>query len=500
MRRNAVRVGSVAVTACLSIGCGMVAASAIALPGLWLPIVLLAVLCVGVAAWSFAADRDPVSPLILLAFLFVVLYVLRPLYILSSGHWGPTRVLDDRAVTTQTLHVMSRASWIVLLGFIALTLGFALHRSLNERSPGTWRMIRLRVRTPPRSVPKVGSAARFIVASGTLAAYAYWQLIRQTGGFSAYLHALSARGGFFFGRAYLLAVTLPLKVATLIVVGLVLASGNVSKRRLVGVAVLVVAVSAGDFLTGGRAGLLLGTLLPAILLSHYLRRPLHMRAIVVLCGAALLVFVAARVVTRDAVIQNAPRTQVLVAALRHLPATTVGGREAIEYDSLMTLVGDSHLTSLLGRTYVPIVTFPVPRAIWAGKPAGGGSTWFTRTYYPEYYAAGGHTETSISFIGESYANFGIAGVAVGLFLLGVFVSVLYTRLVRASDVRTVLLYALILGYVVTLIRGDAFHSVTWAAMTVAVALASWPVIVTRETADQRAIRSRQERRYADGLA
>ena len=500
MRRDALRLGPIGITAGLSIVCGIAAASGFSTPGLWLPLALLTVLCLAVGTWSYVTDRDPVSPPILIACLFFVLYVLRPLYILSSGHWGPTRVLDDRAVTAQTVDVMTRASWIVLAGFIALGFGYGLHRSLNQRPQGAWRTIHESVRRFPRPVLRGGSATRFILVSGLLAAYAYWELVRQAGGFAAYLHALSARGGFFFGRAYLLAVTLPLKVATLIVVGVLCASDTIPRRKVFLATILVAAVAAGDFLTGGRAGLLLGTLLPVVLLSHYLRRPLRVRAIVILAAVGLFVFVAARVVTRDAVIQNAPRTQVLVSSLRHLPATTVGGRETIEYDSLMTLVGDSQLKPLLGRTYLPIFTFPVPRALWAGKPAGGGDTWFTEKYYPEYYAAGGHTETSISFVGESYANFGVAGVVAGFFLLGLFVSVLYTRLTRAEDVRTALLYALVLGYVVTLLRGDAFHSVTWAAMTVAVAVLTWPVIATREGATSHTTQPSQEGEYAGGIA
>jgi len=239
---------------------------------------------------------------------------------------------------------------------------------------------------------------------------------------------------------------------------------------------------SGDALTGGRATLLLGTLLPALVVVHYLRKPLAGSALLAIAAAGLVVFVGMRVATRDVVYEGREqsRTDVFRAALFDLPAQTVGGREVIAFDSLVTLVGGSQDSGmpLNGRTYSPIATFPIPRALWPDKPEGGGNAWFTRTYFPAYY--GPHRiETSVSFVGESYANFGAAGVVVLPFALGLALSLLYRSLRATSDVRFVVAYALLLGYFFTLLRGDAFHSVTGAAMTFALLLVLWPVLTER---------------------
>jgi oligosaccharide repeat unit polymerase len=486
LRRDTLRVvPAYAGIGVVSIGAGALTASTFTGAHLWMPLTLLAVMCLGSAAFSLAVEKDPFSPPIIVGSVFSILYLARPLYILSLGHWGPTRALDDRPVTSLTMVVMSRTSWYVLLSFFAWTVGYGLCRffATSPQAAGQWRGIRDSVSGGAERL-RVRAAVRLVIVTGALAAFAYWHLIRQAGGLGPYVHALSARSGFFYGRAYFVAVTLPLKVVTLIVLALLFTRGSLTRKQVVLTTGLVIAVSVGDLLTGGRAGLLLGTLLPVVLLRHYLQRPLRLGLVLPLVAVALVAFVGVRAVTRDSVIEHDSRTTALSDALRSLPRTTVGGREAIEYDSLMTLVGDPSPHFQEGRTYLAILTFPIPRALWHGKPAGGGDTWFTETYFPDYYNAGGHTETSVSFIGESYANFGPAGIVVASLILGMFVAALYARLLRARTPRNVLLYSVLIGYVVTLFRGDAFHSVTWSVMTVALLFVLWPRLAGRvQTAD-----------------
>ena len=128
---------------------------------------------------------------------------------------------------------------------------------------------------------------------------------------------------------------------------------------------------------------------------------------------------------------------------------------------------------------LPVLTFPVPRRFWPGKPLGGGNTWFTTTYYPAYYATG-KIETSLSFVGELYANVAIAGVILGMGLLGVAVSRLYQVLLSARSLVNVLFYTVTLGYVFTLLRGDVFHSVTNWMLTLVVGLVVWWTMTRRD--------------------
>jgi hypothetical protein len=457
----------------VAVAAGLMVAARLDFSGVWLPLVLTATACLALVVWGLVVDRDTLSPGVLFGLTFFVLYVLRPLYIISSGRWGPTRQLDDRSVASLPADALARTSWIAFLGVGMLAVAYVFHRG---RAISAGPEDRRRSETPQLRLVNLRLA---IVLTGGLAAYAYWSLIRQTGGFQAYLTALSARGGFFFGRAYIVMVGFPLKIVTLVFVATLLSRRRLARRHVWVAGFLVVAVSVGDFLTGGRAGLLLGTLLPVLLIRHYLRSRVRLLGLATCVAVGLVLFVGSRVVTRDAVYAHESRAAVFVSAIRHIPTTTVGGREAIDFDSLLTLVSQPSLRRARGGTYIPILTFPIPRAVWANKPAGGGDTWFTETYFPEYYATGGHTETSISFIGEAYANFGVAGVLFGSLLVGMLLSFLYTRFVEQRDVRGVVLYSITVGYVLTLLRGDAFHSVTSAVVSIVLACCVWPLVVFR---------------------
>jgi oligosaccharide repeat unit polymerase len=435
--------------------------------GVWLPLVVLALMLGAAIAVGVRDHRDPFSPLVVLPVVLLLLYFVRPLYILSSGRFGPTRAVDDRAVTPDVLPAIAHALWLAVLGIGCLLAGFALHGLMT----GSIHAVRARGKRSNMSFSLAGRDRVVVVLGSALAltVYGYWVLVRQAGGFSQYLSALSLRGGFFFGHAYVVAITLPLKVTALILAASIFRRSRIGAGTWFGLVFVFAVVAFGDFLTGGRAGLLLGTLLPVVMLYHYVRRPLRARAIGLFVVAALIIFVAARVVTRDAIYAQGDgqsRVSILESSLLHLPTTTVGGREAIEFDSLVTLVRNPQPRLLLGRTYAPIVTFPIPRTLWAGKPIGGGNTWFTQAYFPEYYALG-RTETSVSFFGETLANFGIAGIALLSFLFGSGLAAVYAGFRReGGSPLSCIYYAITLGYSLTLIRGDAFHSVTWLAMTV----------------------------------
>jgi hypothetical protein len=213
---------------------------------------------------------------------------------------------------------------------------------------------------------------------------------------------------------------------------------------------------------------------------------------------ALLFFVVARVATRDSVYQNqggATGGSVLALAgeqLRSLPQSTLGAKDAVPYDSMTMIVRARDRGSLdlqLGRTYVPILTFPVPRFLWPDKPLGG-NAFFTERYYPGFFgeSRGERTETSISFAGETYMNFGVGGVAIGFFVLGFALSAGYRRLAARREVWAALLYAMTLGYVVTLMRGDAFNSVTNWALTVGALAVLYQVLARRLPAGTSAAR------------
>jgi hypothetical protein len=435
---------------------------------LWIFVTL--VLSCGAIAISVARERDPLSPLVVIPVAFIILYVFRPLYILGSDSWGPTTVAEARGVTPSVVATMAHASRLVCLAMVMFVVGYLLQRAKRPLRREQWRQVRERVRRSigPMSF-KGETAAALLVVTLVLAVYAYGSLIAEAGGISAYISELSVRSGFFFGRSYLTTVALPLKVVVLSILAVLLLRGRLKPRLRVVAVVLLLIVVTGDFLTGGRAAMLTGTLLPAVLLVHYLRRPLRLAAVLGLVLVGLLMFIVVRVVTRDAVYQGAEgkgTVALIQDAVLNVPKTTVGGQDAIPYDSLMVLVeADARGAPLQwGSTYLPIFTYPIPRAVWPGKPLGGGNVWFTQKYFPTFYGTE-KIETSISLIGESLVNFGIVGVALVMLAFGFGLSWMYARFVTRSGIIGAVAYAVSLGYAITLMRGDAFHSVTSLALT-----------------------------------
>jgi len=441
-----------------------------------LPLVLVALACLLLGVYSGVVERDALAPLSILSVLFLIVYVLRPIYVLSSGRIGPTRAIDDRWVSPEIVGYMERALWLVLLALASLFIGYVLHRA---RGGGC----------VPATVAATETGASLSRAGTTLAvagavvvsALAYVSLIREVGGVAAYLSALSLRSDLFFGRGYLAVAALPLKAVTLTILAVVLARGAIPPRARWAIGGLIAIVLVSDFLTGGRAALILGTVVPVLLILHRTRRNIRLKVLVPVLAIVVVVFVGMRVVTRDVVHEanrGKTRTQLVTSALMDLPADTVGGRDAVLFDSLTRLVeAEAHGSEILrGRTYAAILTFPVPRAIWAGKPLGGGNAWFTSTYYPNFYGQG-NVETSISLLGESYANFGPAGVVVVFFLFGWVLSTLYARMMGDARATAVPIYAVTFAHLIQIVRGDAFHAVTSWAMIVVLLLLARPMIV-----------------------
>lgn len=473
------KVVSAAVTALAAVGLGLalpayVPSAAVA----W--IVVVAVLSGLVVVQAFRWERDPFAPQLVVGLIFAVLYVLRPAYVFVSGRYGPTRAIDDRALTPDILPAISHALALAALGLTCFWVGSMMDRWLNPGVGESWRGLRERVdRISFDSIPlRVG-----VVIAAVAAGYVDYRLVRDAGGLSRYISQLSVRSAFFFGRGYLAQITLPLKVLVLVVLAGKLAGRRPTRRDAVLVAGLLTPVLVGDFLTGGRATLLVGTLLPVVLLVHYLWAPLRLRVVATLVVAAMLVFVGSRIITRDSVYvsgQHESRVSLIKSAVLHLPSSTLGAREAVPFDSLVVLVDASRKGAplLMGRTYLPIASFPVPRAIWPGKPLGGGNYWFTTTYFPGFYG-NVHAETSISFLGELYANFGSGGIALGCCCLGFMLAVFRRRVFEGQSARALVVYAITIGYVVSGLRGDAFHTVTNWVMTIGLLLVIWPLVVRK---------------------
>lgn len=99
-----------------------------------------------------------------------------------------------------------------------------------------------------------------------------------------------------------------------------------------------------------------------------------------------------------------------------------------------------------GRTVYDIILFFIPRAIWPAKPV---SHYTSRIIYPELFRDGRTTSFTIGMIGEAFLNFGIIGVLLAHFAVGLLFYKLYTHLIKAvarGQALKAYLYTVILSW------------------------------------------------------
>ena len=83
---------------------------------------------------------------------------------------------------------------------------------------------------------------------------------------------------------------------------------------------------------------------------------------------------------------------------------------------------------LLGKTFLYTVVMFVPRALWPGKPGNPVRDMIEHALNSRARASG----TAVANLGELYANFGLLGIILGMYLLGWALSALKRRLRKAS--------------------------------------------------------------------
>jgi len=400
------------------------------------------------------ASPDPLSPALVFAVIFTVYYVLRPLHILSTGMVGPAKAAYDVPIAA-VMDSIRVALLLASVGIASFFLGYiATVRAAPAGAP----------RPEAWSWPVI-ARERFhlamIVAVACVVAFLAFLLLRS-GGLAAYLAQIGYRQRTFANIAFLTQLSVPVK-AVLFVALLSRRAPGPNRVTWRVIFMLGAFAATADVFSGGRSNLIVGTLLPALFIVHYALRPLKARTVLVLGLALLAIAVSFRVVFRDSQFSgssNHSRTSLLQQSYQRPLDAVVGGHDAIAFDSLATLNGAYGRTypRRLGLTYLDALTFPAPRALWPGKPLGGGNAWFTSTYFPGYYGAD-HVETSVTLLGEAEANFGLAGVLLMPALLGLGLASVYRRTVASLSATSILVYANVAPYAFTLVRGDAYHSV-----------------------------------------
>ena len=90
-----------------------------------------------------------------------------------------------------------------------------------------------------------------------------------------------------------------------------------------------------------------------------------------------------------------------------------------------------HVAYWNGETYKPLLTSVIPRAVWSGKPQERTGGAFGRRY--RLLEPNDTTSVNLPWITEAYANFGLAGLCIGMSIFGMLIAVLETAFCRRDQ-------------------------------------------------------------------
>jgi oligosaccharide repeat unit polymerase len=246
-----------------------------------------------------------------------------------------------------------------------------------------------------------------------------WYIVRDTGGLYLYLSNLVYKRDIFFQRSYLLALITQINIALYLIFSYWLDTKRGGWYLLLTALIAMIVL----ILINSRISFFVFTL---SLLFIYISKG---RKVNWLLLAGLAVGLPVFAVIYGSVIREfIPYGVNAIKTLGSNPGfgeslRAFWDRLAPEnFDSLtrLTLVLNyvpSIIDFIKGRSFLGIVTFLIPRFLYPDKPNGIGVI-FTQVFYPiSYLNKGGRTP---SLLVDFYWNFGLAGVAIGMFLFGIF--------------------------------------------------------------------------------
>jgi hypothetical protein len=431
----------------------------------WVLIVGCGVVLALPLAWRLARRTfDPFEPIVLFALAYGAMFVARPASVLTQDEtrfWG-----------VDILPTLPRALVLALVGAVAFVVGYEvrLGRGLGARIPA-----------PPPVDTRIAAAATLILAGLATVALAVFLptsegpealrlLLRgRSGEFGALLKGSSTYvwyGSLLFAPAAFVLIGLTMRARTPLLAAAAAGVSTLALVRLVPV--------------GTRIALL--PLLGGVFVLAYVMQDRRPRALTLGALAAVALLVSfftldLRDPTDDLTVSSAAhelgdRPQaVFDPVLRGADAEMV-----LALSAALTVVPDELPHRWGGATVGDLVTRPIPRELWAGKPLPPGEK-VVSTVWPQYYPA---LDPAFSPLLVFYWDFGLPGVALGMALFGVLARCFYEWLLRhRGRFGAQLIFSMGLWFVVIAARNDPVDTIVFASFLVLPVVAV--VIVASET-------------------
>jgi len=375
---------------------------------------------------------------------FLGYYVLQfgvwALWILATGETKFIANLDRWQMPLQ------RALLCALLGVVAFHLGYS--RRLGEKLAaylphfrGQWRAPRLWLLTLVLVPLALWSFHVIVVGAGSLGDFVAELAANRT-------HGIREKGYYlllaWFGPTVLLLATYAWALETRTKKHYALAGG------------LALLVGGIGFLLGQRAFVIF-PLLQMACVHHYLRARLRFRPRYLLAGLALAFVLNIYTVYREVPLERLHARQVAadLQQAEFWQESSVAFLRRFSGIETLALVVERTETHPFGvPSAVTLLTFPIPRSVWAEKTTPIGLL-YARSFLYDVAEPEGASPT---LPGELYWNFGVAGILGGLFFIGVFCKTAYSYLLRHRDKSALLLYSVALVYVIWMIDAPTTHT------------------------------------------
>lgn len=330
---------------------------------------------------------------------------------------------------------LALALWYALAGFAAFLVGY--HSGMARRAAA---------RLPLLSGPVDDARRRIAIAALLLLAGTAWLIFASSfGGVGALISRLDWATRHSGGRYALVCVILQFKTAFLLWYAGRLRAGKESPLLVIALmlcTIAVVSIIGAKFLA---SDLVISTLV----LRHYMGervRYWQAGAAVVLLAALIFLLLAVRIAGSELYRLGNRRLSVLASIYLHRECP--GPRVLAEAVHRIP----SQRDFLYGRGLAAAIVVFVPRWLYRDKPEGTGAM-LTRAFFPLRYRVGIREAPTV--ITEFYANFGVAGVLGGMWLLGALFAILYHYHLRCGSEASAILYSINVVGILSYLRGDA---------------------------------------------
>lgn len=394
--------------------------------------------------------RSPLSifsPIALSAIGLIIMYVLRPLYIIQNNQWGASP-FDLRSLDGNTL--LFKQSLIVTFLFI-LIFSFSLFIYL--------RFSKFRKKDILFSLTISRIINRFFLYFISIS-FLFLLLPFMLGySLNQYLALLATRGimlktfygqfgGFLDIFVFMSSSLALLKIGQNIILG--------KPYLLISLLVIILLM----FL-GGRSNILF-FILSIGAIKVFIQGKFKQIYFFYLFLFVIIFGVGYRVLTRDIYfLGNRDRvvSEVLYDSFINSHEFLVGGFDFVQIDALMTVIDDSRLESgfLYGSTILSCLTSPIPRALWTNKPKGAMS-YFTEKYYPNHFENTNGGELIVSWLVENILNFGYFGIFSSSLSMVFFIIFIENGIRNSNNIYQIVFFSVLLPRPFNIIKSDIFNN------------------------------------------